>query len=330
MTTPARSEVYLKVLGAISLGVVVVLWVSSSVLQQKVFLGYNYSKPFFLTYFANMLFSFYLSSFCVKQPTKEFSSLFYDALLLGPIWFAANFFLAWSLVLTRMGSNTILGSLTGVFALILSICLLKQSADVLKFVAALTSIGGVVLIAYEDNGIPEAKAYKGDILALCGAFFYAVYSIILKQKRHSDDILHLFGLIGIINTVIFLPGLLLLNYSGIEPFVFPYTLVFGYFLLAAMTSSVILDVLLAISIRFLNPVLCQLSLTLTIPLSMFYEFFHDSKDFTAMYLLGTVLIFGGFTLMTLFENEKWAKRLSNASLWRCLTNGNDTVALIKT
>mmetsp|Transcript_10692 Transcript_10692/g.20805 ORF Transcript_10692/g.20805 Transcript_10692/m.20805 type:complete len:329 (+) Transcript_10692:2759-3745(+) len=328
MTPTAKSELPLKAVGSLCLGVVVVMWISSSVLQQKVFLGFHYSKPYFLTYFANLLFSFYLSSFCVKPPTKEFKQLCIDALQLGPVWFAANLFLSWSLVLTRVGSNTILGSLTGVFALILSIWILKQSADLLKFLAAITSIAGVLLIATEDDELPEKKAYTGDMLAISGAFFYACYSILLKKKNYSDDILHLFGLIGVFNSVIFLPGLLLLNYLGTEPFVFPYTGVFGYFLLAAMTSSVILDILLAISIRFLNPVLCQLSLTLTIPLSLMYEFFQEDKTFTGMYLLGSVLVLGGFTLMTLFENDKWANRLSNANLWRCLSKDTATKALI--
>jgi solute carrier family 35 protein F5 len=304
------------------------MWVSSSVLQQKVFLTYHYPKPYFLSYFVNLLFSFYLSSFCVKLPSKEFSRILIDALQLGPVWFGANLFQAWSLVLTGVGSNTILSSLTGVFALVLSIGFLKQSADLLKFVAAITSIGGVMLIAAEDNDLPEANAYMGDMLALTGAFLYAVYSIMLKQKQYSEDILHLFGVIGVVNSVLFLPGLLLLNYIDVEPFAFPQTLVFGYFLLAAMTSSVILDVLLAISINFLSPVLCQLSLTLTIPLSLLYEFFLEDKRFSGVYILGSFLVLGGFTLMTLFENDKWAQKLSNRSVWRCLTNSADSKKLV--
>lgn len=315
-------------LGGLSLAVVVVLGFSSSEFERTVFFKLNYSKPFFLTYFSCLLFSFYLSSFCIKKPTKEFTRLLVDSVQLGPVWFAANMCMSWSLALSIGGANTILGSLTGVVVLVMSIAFLKQSPDILKFVAAAASITGVLLIASEDNNFAQEVASTRDIVALAGVFFYACYSVLLKHKHYNEDIPHLFGLIGVVNSVLFLPVLLLLNSLGTEVFVMPYTLVFGYFLLAAITSSVILDILLAISISALSPVLCHLCLNLTVPLSLLYKSFSEDKQLLVVHLLGSLLVLAGFTLITLFENDRWAQKLTNASLWRALSCSSDTRALI--
>ena len=48
------------VLGLGFLSLVVLLWVSSSILTQKIFRGMNFSAPFFVTYFNTLVFVVYL------------------------------------------------------------------------------------------------------------------------------------------------------------------------------------------------------------------------------------------------------------------------------
>ena len=61
-----------------------------------------------------------------------------------PLWFGANYFFNLSLGLTSVASNTILSTTSCIFTLILSIIVLKESPELLKFVAVLVSFGGIV------------------------------------------------------------------------------------------------------------------------------------------------------------------------------------------
>jgi solute carrier family 35 protein F5 len=303
-----------KGLGAVCLSVVILLWVSSSVLQQQVFDHLHYAKPFLFTYFTCLLFLTYLPTFFVKPPSLPIKQLFKTALQLGPLWFVANVCLSESLVLTSVSSNTVLSSLSGVFSLILSVLFLRNSPDLLKFVAAISAVAGVAMISLADEKESGDSTMFGDLLALVGSIFYACYSVLLKSKKIEADIMLLFGLIGLVNSLLFLPGLLLMDYTAIEPLTVPSLEVFSYFLLASLSCSVILDLLLAVSIRHLSPALCTLSLTLTIPLSFAVEAIYMDMSFSTVYLLGTLLVILGFCIMAVFESEKLSERVSNAGL----------------
>lgn len=308
-----------KGLGAVCLSAVIMLWVGSSVLQQQLFDSLNYTKPYFLTYFTCLLFLAYLPSIYARPPTLPLKSLVISALQLGPLWFLANVCLSESLVLTSVSSNTILSSLSGVFSLILSVLFLKNSPDVLKFIAAISAVTGVAMISLADGKEAGNSSMIGDLFALIGSIFYACYSVVLKSKQIESDILCLFGLIGLVNSVLFLPGLLVLHFLDVETLSVPSLEIFGYFVLAALSCSVILDLLLAVSIRHLSPALCTMSLTLTIPLSFAVEAFYMEMSFSAVYLLGTVFVVLGFCIMACFESDKISQNISNVGLRKICT-----------
>ena len=60
-----------------------------------------------------------------------------------PLYFAANYFFNASLGLTSIASNTILSTTNGIFTLILSVFILKETPEILKFVAVIIAFGGV-------------------------------------------------------------------------------------------------------------------------------------------------------------------------------------------
>jgi solute carrier family 35 protein F5 len=307
-------ETSYKGLGALCLAGVILLWVSSSVLQQQLFDSLHYTKPYLLTYFTCVLFTSYLTVFIVKDTTLPIKQLVNAAIQLGPLWFIANVCLSESLVLTSVASNTILSSLSGVFSLVMSVMFLRSSPDILKFVAAISAVIGVGLISMADGKEEGNATLLGDFLAFIGSIFYACYSVVLKSKKIETDFMCLFGLIGLVNSVLFLPGLVLLDQSELETLKVPTLEILHYFVLASLSCSVILDLLLAVSIKHLSPALCTMSLTLTIPLSFLVEAFYMEVTFTAVYLLGTLLVIIGFIIMAMFENDSIAKSISNASL----------------
>jgi solute carrier family 35 protein F5 len=98
-----------------------------------------------------------------------------------PLWFAANYFFNLSLGLTSVASNTILSTTSGIFTLVLSILILRESPEIMKFLAVILALGGVVCIALADENEGE-EGVLGDIFAIVGAVFYALYSVVLKWK----------------------------------------------------------------------------------------------------------------------------------------------------
>jgi solute carrier family 35 protein F5 len=68
------------------------------------------------------------------------------------------------------------------------------------------------------------RGVLGDILALVSAVFYGAYCSLLKYKIKDENQVNMpmfFGYVGIFNMVVMLPGLIILHFTGIEPFEAP-------------------------------------------------------------------------------------------------------------
>lgn len=85
---------------------------------------------------------------------------------------------------------------------------------------------GTILVALADRieetqeGEPDGAlgaAVLGDGLTLCAAALYAVYTVLIKIMMPEDsesDMMAFFGYLGLINTVLFLPFVLILQLAG--------------------------------------------------------------------------------------------------------------------
>ena len=108
----------------------------------------------------------------------------------------------------------------------------------------------------------------GDIEAVVGAMFYAAYSVFLKWKGRDIDMIVLYGFVGVINVFMFFAGIIILNYAGIEVFWLPTGIEAGFLVINAIFGTFISDFLWALSVMYLNPTLCTVGLSLTIPFSI--------------------------------------------------------------
>jgi solute carrier family 35 protein F5 len=71
------------------------------------------------------------------------------------------------------------------------------------------------------------------------------------------------------------------------------------------------DLLWAYSVKLLNPALCTMGLSLTIPLAMVVDIFLHGTHYGAVYIIGTLLILAGFSIMCAFEHPRCGFYLSN-------------------
>ena len=235
--------------------------------------------------------------------------------MLSPLWFAANYFFNLSLGLTSVASTTILSSTSSIGTLVLSVLLLKESPDVVKFLAAVVSLVGVGLIASSDRS-SGGSSMAGDLCALAGAATYSVYSVLLKLRANKTDTVLLFGCLGLVNAVVFLPGLWTWEVLGWEKLEWPGTDAWVGLSVNAALGTVVADLMWAMSVNRLSPALCTMGLSLTIPLSMLVDTFVKSASFPLQYFLGTSLILLAFVTMSLFEFPSLSALLSNHSLAR--------------
>lgn len=125
---------------------------------------------------------------------------------------------------------------------VLSIFLLKETAEIFKFIAVFTTMGGVVCISLSDDQ-GGADGLLGDFFAVLGAFVYGLYSIYIKAKAKNVDIVLFFGCVGACNVVLLFPGFIILNYSGIEVFELPSGEALGLLFLNALFGTVLSDIL---------------------------------------------------------------------------------------
>ncbi|CCD26347.1 uncharacterized protein NDAI_0H01730 [Naumovozyma dairenensis CBS 421] len=172
-------------MGIILLSIVIILWVTSSLITSTILETYHYNKPFLITYLNISSFSFYLVPSLLKRfrskPASTFPSdcenkLEYEsetssllnshdkrdtAMPLQKIiklsgtfcllWFMANFTTNSSLSFTSISSQTILSSTSSFFTLLISSFLHMEKINNLKIFGILISFCGIILLTNSDN-----------------------------------------------------------------------------------------------------------------------------------------------------------------------------------
>lgn len=89
-----------------------------------------------------------------------------------------------SLWYTSVGASVVLVSMAPVFALVLSRIFLGESASIRTLVAVIVALAGTAVITAGDFE-PGLDHWKGDLLALAGAFFMAAYLLIGRRVREE-------------------------------------------------------------------------------------------------------------------------------------------------
>lgn len=105
-----------------------------------------------------------------------------------------------------------------------------------KLLGVIASFAGIILTSSLDisggnNANRGAFPYKspaqiavGDALALISAVIYGVYATTMKKKIGDESRVNMplfFGFVGFFGTIVLLPGLPLLHFTGVEKFQLP-------------------------------------------------------------------------------------------------------------
>jgi len=283
----------------------------------------GYEKPFFMAYVAH---SFYLWFFpaaalmycwikrkknhsinglVIEKSGKKFPFWKYIrvSLVVAVIVFFMLYMWYASLSRTSVAVNTSIYQCNSVFVYIFSICLFKESITALKVLSVLICLGGVFMISFGDSGSGEsANDAIGYVLLISSTFLYALYEVVYKyigvdpEDNKTEAFYHallVLAWIGIFTAILFWPGLLLLHYTGWEPFVWPQgTVLLNVFLMALFES--LCNLCLLTGIFLTSPLFICVGSMLTVPTAILTDFFLGKLDLSILAYMGIFCIVLGF------------------------------------
>ncbi len=225
-------------------------------------------------------------------------------------WFLGNYSYQMALSKTEAAIVNVLSSTSSLLTLILSALFPSDKGDKLtlsKLCGVAFSICGVVLVSYSDIAI-EGKGVsipKGALWAMSGAFFYSVYIVLLRRKVHHEenmDVPMFFGFVGLFNTVLMWPGILVSQWAGGETFEFPNSQQLEALLINGLIGTVISELLWLLGCFYTSSLIATLAVGLTIPLTIIADILWRGQTFEPIFLVGVVPMFVSFFVITLLTH----------------------------
>ncbi|TKA82329.1 hypothetical protein B0A49_00070 [Cryomyces minteri] len=231
------------------------------------------------------------------------------------LWFLANYSTAACLEYTTVASSTILTSTSSIWTLIFGALLHVERFTYRKLLGVLASLAGIILISSVDlSGSNDANRGSfphksrrqiavGDALAFSSAVLYGIYTVLMKKRIGDEarvDMPLFFGLVGLFNVVLLWPGLLVLHWTGVEPFELPPTGKVLTIVLVNSLSSLISDFCWAYAMLLTSPLIVTVGLSMTIPLSLVGQIVLNGQTASAAYWLGAGVVLCSF----LFVNHE--------------------------
>ncbi|KAL5489056.1 hypothetical protein EMCRGX_G018103 [Ephydatia muelleri] len=236
------------------------------------------------------------------------------AFVFGLMWFFANYLYQFALLYINVASVNTLSSLSSIFVFILAALPPLQSAATDKFTLSklliiVVSIGGAVLVGLSPSNNRSQggeNKYVGFIMVIAGAILYAFYLVLLKRFVPNPEMLEIpmfFGFVGLSDTIIILPCLLIWDFAGWEQFSLPPTSgLWTLLLIDGFVGTVLSELLWLWGVFLTSPLIGTLSLTLVTPLSIAYSIFVGKASISWEFFIGALVMILAFVCITLLDN----------------------------
>ena len=234
------------------------------------------------------------------------------ALLFCVPWFLGNFCYQEALSETEVAVVNVLSSSSCLFTLILPAIFPSEESDrftLSKLFAVCFSITGVVLVSYSDLDLEAGSVPAGAIWTLVGAFFYAVYIVLLRRRVNHEDNMDspmFFGFVGLFNALLLWPGLLVLHFTSKETSEVPTSQQLQFLILNGLLGTVLSEILWLWGCFYTSSLVATLAISLTIPLSILADIIWRGKTYGPIFFVGAVPMFFSFFLVAMLTHyEGW-------------------------
>ncbi|GAA0143783.1 hypothetical protein Leryth_014299 [Lithospermum erythrorhizon] len=226
------------------------------------------------------------------------------SLLICPFWFLAQLTFNLSLKYTSVTSNTILSSASSLFTFLVSLLFLGEKFTWLKLVSVLLCMGGTIIVSLGDSetGLSAiaSNPVLGDILALLSAAFYAVYVTLIRKKLPDDEdkkngqasMAQFLGYLGLFNFIIFMPVILILNFTKLEPITILTWKQFGLIIGKGLLDNVLSDYLWAKAVLLTTTTVATAGLTIQVPLAAIVDSLTGNAPHLFEYIGATAVMLG--------------------------------------
>ncbi|XP_069947316.1 solute carrier family 35 member F5 isoform X2 [Cherax quadricarinatus] len=227
------------------------------------------------------------------------------------LWFAGNYSYQIALSDSEAGVVNVISSTSGLFTLILASIFPSSVMDkftLSKLASVLLMVLGVVLVSLEDISLESSSVPIGVIWSLAGAVLYACYMVFLKRRVPTEDRMDFtmfFGFVGLFNALILWPGFPLMDILGWETFQLPNLKQLVYMSINGLVGTVLSELLWLWGCFLTSSLMATLSLSLTIPLTMFVDIWLKGVKYSLLIYVGSVPMMVSFiavTLLTHYEN----------------------------
>ncbi|XP_071540147.1 solute carrier family 35 member F5 isoform X2 [Panulirus ornatus] len=227
------------------------------------------------------------------------------------LWFIGNYSYQIALSDTEAGVVNVISSTSGLFTLVLAAIFPSSTSDkftLSKLASVILMVVGVVLVSVEDISLENTTIPVGVVWSLVGAILYACYMVFLRRKAPTEDQIDFtmfFGFVGLFNTIILWPGFPLLDMIGWETFQLPNLQQLLYMSVNGLVGTVISELLWLWGCFLTSSLMATLSLSLTIPLTMFVDIWLKDIKYSLFIYVGSlpmILSFVAVTLLTHYEN----------------------------
>jgi len=306
-------------LGLFLLGIVVFLWVFSSILTQFLYDNpdVNYPKPTALTTLSTATASIFVLPQLLRfagccKPNEAREGIFPEpvrfstVMLISLNWFFCQWTFNVSLGHTALATNTLLSSTSVVWSYVFTLLLGFRRCSMLGPVCIVLALSGIALatLGPETKVDPTAPVddWFGMSLALGSALCYGVFSNQLAMLVRPEQMAEVWGAVGISSVVIGTIMMVLGHITGLEPIEVPSGRALSVMLLNGFVGTSISDYIWAQGVLLTAPLVANISLNMTIPVSLIVDtVILRQHKFSWTSPTGALLVFSGVVVAAVDE-----------------------------
>ncbi|KAJ8103313.1 hypothetical protein POJ06DRAFT_247225 [Lipomyces tetrasporus] len=230
------------------------------------------------------------------------------------LWFAANWLANACLSYTSVASGTILACTSSFFTLLIGSLFGVEKFTHRKLFAIAASLVGIILISTQDsadddenNNLTAGSIVVGDLMSLGSAAIYGLYTSLLKLRIGDESRINMqifFGFVGIWNTIMLWPVLVVLHLTGAERLEMPPTPYVWLILFLNCLATLGSDYLWIVTILLTSPLVVTMGLSGTIPLAVIGDIIFNHVHVSLWYLVGAILVGSAFFVINRDEERE--------------------------